>query len=261
MESNPLLELALQSAWAATDYINKHLGTRLIDVSTKSSPTDLVTHIDRETESLIRSIISQARPNDSFMGEEGGSSKGSSEITWVVDPIDGTTNFVYGFPAFAVSIAAKSLSGTQVGVVIDVARREVFHATLGKGAYMDNVQLTMATPPDLSAALIGTGFSYDAPTRKLQTLRLAELIEDIRDIRRAGAASLDLCWVACGRLDGYFEQGLKTWDFAAAALIVEEAGGKVTAIGSDQPPSSEMVIAAKALLHEQLRHRVATSYS
>ena len=214
----------------------------------KSSPVDVVTHADRETESLIRSLLADARPHDGFLGEEGGAETGTSGLTWVVDPIDGTVNYLYGIPQWAVSIAVvegdpdpltwKALAGCVTNPVAG----EIYTATDAGGAFSGNQQLRVAEPDSLAQSLIGTGFGYDAAVRGEQGAVVAALLPLVRDIRRFGAASLDICAVATGRLNGYFERGLSPWDHAAAALVVREAGGVVT--GRDGAPGSRDLLLA-----------------
>ncbi|MGO8876355.1 MAG: inositol monophosphatase family protein [Acidimicrobiales bacterium] len=196
-------------------------------VRSKSSRTDLVTEADQASDRLIVSRLAAARPHDAILAEESGSSAGTSGLTWVVDPLDGTINFVYGFPVFGVSIACRSGSGTLVGVVHDPLRDETFTAVAGGGAYRDGARLRLGPGPVMSEALVGTGFSYDSNRRAAQGLLIAHVLPQVRDIRRAGAAAIDLCWVAAGRLDGFYEAGLAPWDLAAGSLLVTEAGGTV----------------------------------
>ncbi|HKH87243.1 MAG TPA: inositol monophosphatase family protein [Acidimicrobiales bacterium] len=198
-------------------------------VRSKSTLTDLVTEADQASERLIVSRLLAERPTDAIVAEEGSSREGTSGLTWVVDPLDGTINFVYGFPVFAVSIACRSSQGptAAVGVVHDPVRDETFSAVSGGGAFRDGVRLALGPAPELGEALVGTGFSYQSARRRAQAALLGHVLPRVRDIRRAGAAALDLCWVAAGRLDGFYEAGLAPWDLAAGSLIVTEAGGTV----------------------------------
>lgn len=199
-------------------------------VRTKSSRTDLVTEADRASERLIIERIRAERPGDAVLAEESGSTDGTSGLTWVVDPLDGTINFVYGFPVFAVSIACRFGADTVVGVVHDPSRRETFSAVAGGGAARDGVALEVGTGPVLAEALIGTGFSYDSDRRRAQGRLVAGVLPFVRDIRRAGSAAIDLCWVAAGRLDAFYEAGLAPWDMAAGSLVASEAGAVVSTI-------------------------------
>lgn len=228
-------------------------GVRL--AATKSTIADIVTEADREVEALIRARIDAARPDDGFLGEESGAGSGSSGITWVVDPIDGTVNYAYGMPMYNVSIAAVSGSSDPetwealAAAVNAPALGELFTASRGHGSWTGDTRLAVTT--DTSAgALLATGFGYDPATHDgdLATVRLVMPIA--RDLRRAGSAALDLAYVAAGRLDGYFERGLKPWDFAAGALLVEEAGGVVSR--HDVDSARPMLISGGPEVHDQL---------
>ncbi len=189
----------------------------------KSSATDMVSAADRDAEALIRRGLREARPDDGLLGEEGSKRDSESGRRWVVDPLDGTTNFLYGIPQWAVSIALEG----ELGVVFDPVAGELFTAVRGQGASINGSPLRLGAPPPLETALVATGFGYDAERRGKQAAVLTRVLPQIRDIRRAGAAALDLAWLAAGRLDGYYERGLNAWDWAAARIIVEEAGGAV----------------------------------
>jgi myo-inositol-1(or 4)-monophosphatase len=219
-------------------------------VRAKSSRTDLVTEADHASERLIVSRLASERPGDAILAEESGSSAGTSGLTWVVDPLDGTINFVYGFPVFGVSIACRSASTTLLGVVRDPVRGETFTATQGGGAFRDGVLLRLGPGPSLDEALVGTGFSYMSDRRKAQGHLVAKVLPKVRDIRRAGAAAIDLCWVAAGRLDGFYETGLAPWDLAAGSLLVTEAGGtveEVTGLLAGERDLATLVAAAPGL--------------
>jgi fructose-1,6-bisphosphatase/inositol monophosphatase family enzyme len=218
----------------------------------KSSPTDHVTAADRASERLIVEGIRRARPDDAILGEEGASQAGTSGLRWVIDPLDGTTNLLYGLPAYAVSIAVERAGRPVVGVVVDAARSETFTATLGGGAWMDGARLGCGRVDDLGLALVGTGFSYEAARRGHQGAVVAGLLPRVRDLRRVGAAALDLCWVACGRLDAFYEGGLQPWDRAAGALVAREAGAEVTDLAGGDP-SGELTVAANPALAGSLR--------
>ena len=225
--------------------------------SAKSSPTDLVTDIDRSSEALIVRALLRARPDDGIQGEEGSSEKGSTGITWVIDPLDGTINYLYGIGVFAVSIAASHEGRSIAGVVHDPTTGEMFTASEGKGAFLDGHELRIeASGRPLGEALVGTGFSYSAPSRAAQARLLSVLLPEVRDIRRGGSAALDLCSVACGRLDAYYEAELKPWDRAAGGLVAREAGAGVITIDGLYPGSSTTLAAAPGLqapLSELLR--------
>lgn len=215
----------------------------------KSSRTDLATEADRASETLLRAAILRERPDDGVLGEEEGATEGRSGLTWVVDPLDGTTNFVYGFPGWAVSVAVADGDGALVGVVHDPVRGETFEATRGGGAFLDGERLAVRTPPALGEALVGTGFSYTSQRRHLQAVLLPMVLPAVRDIRRAGAAALDLCSVGAGRLDAYYEAGLKPWDRAAGLLVALEAGARFVEL-DDVIDTATLVVAPGGLLEE-----------
>lgn len=216
--------------------------------ASKSSPVDIVTEADRETERLIRRRLAQLRPDDGILGEEGTTTSGSTGLNWIVDPIDGTVNFLYGIPHYAVSIAVVEgapdpLTWTALaGAVFNPASGELFTATAGGGAFLGDEPIAVADAVPLAQALLGTGFAYDSAVRGEQGALIARLLPLVRDIRRQGTASLDLCFVACGRLNGYFERTLSPWDHAAGALIAREAGAAVIG-ASGAAPSRELVLA------------------
>ncbi len=194
---------------------------------TKSTPTDMVTAVDKASEARIVATIQQRRPADGVMAEEGTGIVGTSGLEWVIDPIDGTTNFVYGYPAYAVSVAVvdKATNDSIAGAVVDVGRGEMFSAARGGGAFRDEQPLALADGPlNISRALIGTGFSYSSAVRAEQAKLLVHLLPIVRDIRRGGSAALDLCWAAAGRVDAYFERGTAPWDRAAGLLVAHEVG-------------------------------------
>jgi myo-inositol-1(or 4)-monophosphatase len=196
-------------------------------IISKTSRTDLVTEADHASERLVISRLVAERPDDAILAEESGARDGSSGLTWVVDPLDGTINFVYGFPVFGVSIACRSETATLLGVVHDPTRGETFTAVSGGGAFRDGTRLILGPGPAVREALVGTGFSYQSERREAQGGLVAYVLPRVRDIRRAGAAAIDLCWVAAGRLDAFYEAGLAPWDLEAGSLIVTEAGGTI----------------------------------
>ena len=220
-------------------------------VDAKSSPTDVVTAADRAVEELLVAELRRARPEDGLLGEEGGAIGGTSGLTWVIDPIDGTVNYLYGIPQWAVSIGLEDGSGAVVGVVYDPSKGELWQAVRGEGACLNGVPLACSTATDLAQSLVGTGFGYDARRRSAQSRVLPDLLPKVRDIRRLGSGALDLCSVAAGRLDGYYEQGLSAWDLSAGALIAREAGAVVTGLrGRDA--SYDLVLAATPGIHQAL---------
>ena len=215
-------DLALQAGRVHAD------GRRqALSVQTKSSPTDVVSQVDREAERLIVGRLQSERPGDALLAEEGSRLHGDSGVRWVVDPLDGTTNYVYGYPAYAVSIAAEVGGRAAVGVVYDSSAGRLYQAVAGHGAVRDGRPLSARELGDLSQALVATGFSYDAAQRERQGAVVAAALGRIRDIRRGGTAALDLCRVAAGEVDAYWELDLSPWDYAAGALIAREAGAAV----------------------------------
>lgn len=223
-------------------------------VRSKSTPTDPVTVVDTETERLLRDRLAQLRPGEPILGEEGGGPIGSTaparEVTWVLDPIDGTVNFVYGIPAYAVSVAAQVDGVSVAGAVADVVAGRVYSAASGLGAHVTDVRGTRAlrcsTVGDLSMALLGTGFGYSRRRRTIQAALLARMLPVVRDVRRIGSAALDLCMVAAGRLDAFYEHGLQAWDSAAGALIALEAGARVLLPAPSGPVGSGGLVVAAA---------------
>lgn len=215
-------------------------------VRSKSTPTDPVTIVDTETERWLRERLAVLRPGEAILGEEeGGRLDGRPGLSWVLDPIDGTVNFVYGIPAYAVSVAAQYDGRSVAGAVANVPAGEVYSAALGHGAEVvrDGVRsaLRCSGVEELSMALLGTGFAYDPGRRARQAAVVAEVLPEVRDIRRIGSCALDLCMVAAGRLDAYYEEGVQVWDWAAAALIAAEAGATVwlpTAAGAEHVAAS-----------------------
>jgi myo-inositol-1(or 4)-monophosphatase len=252
-----LLALAERAARQAGELVHGRRPDRL-EVETKSSPTDVVTQMDTAAEELLRKILGTARPGDGLLGEEAGLQPGSSGLTWVVDPIDGTVNYLYGLPAYAVSVAVVTGDPTVdgawapvAGCVHSPAGGETWTAGRGLGAFLGGRRLRMAPPPQLPGALVATGFGYRAARRENQARVMGSLLPRIRDIRRVGCAAMDLCMVATGRVDAYFERGLHAWDMAAGVLVVTEAGGVVRGLGA-APPSQTMVVAARPPLVDDL---------
>ncbi len=216
-------------------------------VSSKSTPTDLVSEADHAAERLIRERLEAARPGDGVLGEEGGDHAGTSGVRWVVDPLDGTVNFLFGVPQWAVSIACEDASGALVGVVYDPLRDELFSAERDGPATLDGSPIAASTRTDMATALVGTGFGYDAEVRRAQAAVVAGLLPDVRDIRRFGSAAVDLAWTACGRLDAYYEHGLNAWDLAAGRLICERAGLEVRELAPVGPSGPGVLVAPPAL--------------
>lgn len=257
---HPLLPLAWRAAGAAGSFLRDQRPA-LLQVDTKSSPSDSVTDMDRNAEQLILDVLLGARPTDAMLGEEGGERPGTSGVRWIVDPLDGTVNYLFRLPMWGVSIAAEEQSaGTEkavvtVGIVATPEFDEAYIAVLGHGSWMVRgsraERLAVSDCTSLASALVTTGFGYDAERRRAQSAVVTGLIPDIRDVRRMGSAVVDLCWVARGRLDAYFEDGLNAWDYAAGALIASEAGASVS--GLRDADISSFVLAAAPGVAAELR--------
>ena len=221
------------------------------DLEIKSSAVDFATQMDKASEKLIVERILAARPDDGIIGEEGSAIESKSGVTWVIDPLDGTVNYFYGIPGWNICIAAKDKDGVQVGVVNAPTINSFWSATRGGGATHNGKKIACNNPVELDRALIGTGFAYELERRYEQAELFSKLLPKIRDIRRLGAAGVDLCFVAMGKLDAFYEYGLNEWDLAAGGLILEEAGGIVTG-RNGTAAGKEMVIAAGPVLHARL---------
>lgn len=259
-----LRDVAVQVALDAADLVRKARNAMVagerVRVETKSSDTDVVTAVDHASEELIRRRLAELRPGEPVVGEEGGgvapaaSAEGDADpVTWVVDPIDGTVNFLYGSPVFAVSVGAQVAGVSVAGAVVEPVSGRCWSASRGDGAWLDGQRLKVSTPERLDLTLVGTGFSYQAGRRARQARVLAGLLDQVRDVRRSGSAALDLCAVAAGWLDGYFEHGLSRWDWAAGALIAAEAGAVVTLPGADPELGRDATFAASPTIAEPLR--------
>jgi myo-inositol-1(or 4)-monophosphatase len=198
-----------------------------LTIETKSSPTDLVSQVDKAAERAIVDRLRGERPDDAILGEEGTSHDGTSGVRWVVDPLDGTTNYVYGYPAYSVSIAVEIRGEVEVGVVLDSSSGRLYRAVAGHGAVRDDRPIRARVPEGLATALVATGFSYGWDQREFEGRVVAAVLGRIRDIRRGGSAALDLCRLAAGEVDAYWELDLSPWDFAAGVLIAREAGAEV----------------------------------
>jgi myo-inositol-1(or 4)-monophosphatase len=246
-----LLAIARDAAAAAALELRERFGERAQGVRSKSSPTDLVSNADLAAESAIRAVLGERRPGDAILGEEEGET-GEGELRWLVDPLDGTINFLFGIPAFAVSIACEDAAGAVAGVVLDPSRDECFSATRSGSALLNGEPIHAARRAEsLDMAMVATGFGYDAGIRARQADVLLRVLPRVRDIRRVGSAALDLSWCACGRYDAYYERGLHAWDMAAGGLIAARAGLVVRDLTArfDQPAGT---IAAPAGLIDEL---------
>jgi myo-inositol-1(or 4)-monophosphatase len=252
-----LLEIALEAARRAGELLRDGRPADLAVAATKSSPIDVVTEMDIAAEKLITSLVADRRPHDGFLGEEGAATEGTSGVRWVVDPLDGTVNYLYGLPTWAVSVAAEQDGETVVGVVVAPMRGETFHAVRGRGAWASGIwvgerRLACRPAPPLDQALVSTGFNYVTDVRAHQAEVAAKLIPQLRDIRRGGSAAVDLCDLAAGRLDGYYERGLNAWDWAAGDLIAREAGA-LTGGRPAERPSRDLTVAGTPGVFEPLQ--------
>jgi fructose-1,6-bisphosphatase/inositol monophosphatase family enzyme len=250
-----LLELAQKAAGAAARLVTERRPADLGVAQTKSSPTDVVTEMDTAAEQLIRKLILDQRPDDAFLGEEGGADSGRSAVRWVIDPIDGTVNYLYDLPHWSVSIGVEVDGVTVAGVVAAPRLGEVYTAVRGAGSWCNGARMRVRPAAELSEALVATGFGYRAERRARQGTIVGALLPRVRDIRRAGSAALDLCAVAIGRVDGYYELGTHDWDRSAGTLIATEAGAIVQGFHG-RPASEAMAIAAPqgtfSALHDAL---------
>jgi myo-inositol-1(or 4)-monophosphatase len=241
--------IAVQLATGAAAVVGGH-GRGALAVSSKSTATDLVTEADRASERWLVRRIRALRPADAILGEEGADADGTSGVRWVLDPIDGTVNYVLGLPQYAVSVAAEVDGQVLAGAVCNVASGEVFRANRGGGAHLGELRLTGPQEVPMGRAVVGIGFGYGAAQRRRQGVVVARLLPRVADIRRLGSASLDLCAVAAGRLDAYFEAGLQVWDYAAGVLIATEAGCAASGLRSRPPSSNLTAVTGKSLAVE-----------
>ena len=254
-----LLEIAIDVARDAAATAHRMRAEGVTVAATKSTVTDVVTAADRAVERQVLDALRRVRPEDAVLGEEYGAGEtgpAAGGVRWIIDPIDGTVNYLYGLPYCAVSLAAEVDGRVVAGVVRNVATGEEWTATAGGGAWRDGERLGCSTETDLGQALVATGFGYDAGRRAHQARVVAELIPHVRDIRRMGAAALDLCLAAEGRVDAYYEKGLAAWDLAAGGLVAAEAGLRVTGLDG-RPAGPDLVIAAPPALFEPLHTRLA----
>ena len=247
-----LLEVAHEAARAAAAELTNRFGHQQRGIRAKSGPTDLVSEADLAAEAAIRRVLTKRRPDDAVLGEEGGASGDGAALRWVIDPLDGTINFLYGVPQFAVSVACEDRDGPVVGVVLDPVRDETFAATRSGRATLNETVIAASAQDDLSTSLVATGFAYDAEVRAQQALVVGRVLPRVRDIRRAGAAALDLAWCACARYDAYYERGVQPWDIAAGGLIAERAGLALRGLESGAAGPAGLLAAPPALVDELL---------
>ncbi len=233
-----LRDLAVDLAEEAAALLAAGLHHDRTEVDTKSSGTDMVTEMDRASEALIVGRIADARPHDAIVGEEGADRAGASGVRWVIDPLDGTTNYLYGLPGWNVSIGVEIDGEPVAGAVVVPAHGETFAAARGHGATCNGVLLRIGSPVSLATTLVGTGFAYDPTTRADQARFLVDLLPRVRDVRRSGAAATDLCSLAAGRLDAYYEAGLAPWDRSAGTIVAREAGAVVEVFDDHSLPGT-----------------------
>jgi myo-inositol-1(or 4)-monophosphatase len=254
--SRDLLQLAETVAREAGAQLLEAYAAPAQAVESKSTPTDLVSAADQAAEDLILSRIATSRPDDGFLGEEGTDTEGRSGLRWVVDPLDGTTNYLFRLPQWAVSIACEDREGALIGVVYDPPRDEMWSGVRGGPALLDGEPVQGSGRTDMGTALIATGFGYDADVRRAQAARVADLLPLVRDIRRMGSAALDLAWTAAGRYDAYYERGVHHWDIAAGTLLCACAGLVVEDL-APAPPEADGILVATPALIAPMRERVA----
>jgi myo-inositol-1(or 4)-monophosphatase len=247
-EPAELERIAVHAARSAASLVTSAYGSPDL-VGYKSSPSDVVTQTDLRAEDLISQVLHEQTPGAGILGEEGGTTTPAARLQWVIDPLDGTVNFLYGVPLFAVSIAAALDGEVVAGAVVDVLSDEVFSAHFGGGARLNGKSISVSACASLDDALVATGFSYQAELRALQGEVVHRLISRARDLRCFGSAALELCWVACARLDGYFQRDTEIWDRAAGALIAQEAGARVEL---PCPENDDLVIASAHGVFEDL---------
>ncbi len=257
----PLVNVAVEAARTGGDVIIRSMN-RVHNLKVQSKGrNDFVTEVDKFVEAKIIETIKKSYPQHNFLGEESGQTSGNDgEVEWIIDPIDGTTNFIHGYPAFAVSIAARHKGKMEAGVIYDPLRQELFTASRGNGAMLDNRKIRVTTPKSLEGTLIGTGFPYRGDKAALDNYlgMLKDVSLKASGIRRAGSAALDLAYVAAGRFDGFWELGLKIWDIAAGELIVREAGGLITDLdGKETQLASGNVAAGSAKVLKDLLQTIA----
>jgi len=251
LSASDALALAAEAAREAGALLLEMRRSPATGIRSKSSATDLVSEADERAERAIVTKIRKRRPDDALIAEEGSNADGSSGVSWFVDPLDGTINYLYGIPHWSVSICCADPDGPLAGVVYDPLRGELFSAARGSGARLGDARLAVTDKADLASALIATGFGYVAAQRVTQGRIIAKILGEVRDVRRFGSAALDLAWVAAGRWDGYFESVEKPWDWMAGALLVREAGGRVTEL-QPSDPAFPHIIASGPGIHDGL---------
>jgi myo-inositol-1(or 4)-monophosphatase len=248
--SSELLRLAEDIAREAGSQLREAFDRGDLAVSAKSSPTDMVSEADEAAETLIRGRLADARPQDGILGEEEGDTPGTSGVRWIVDPLDGTTNFLFGVPQWAVSVACEDEQGPLAGTVYDPMRDELWSAERDGRPTCNGTPVSGSRQDDLAQALVATGFGYDAEVRARQGELVAALLPRVRDVRRLGAAALDLAWVAAGRMDAFYERGIKAWDRAAGELLCTQAGLELVELPAEGVMPEGLIVAPPALIAE-----------
>ena len=251
--SRELLHLATEAAHRAGEILLQHFSRPATGVDTKSTPTDPVSDADRAAESFLMDFVASKRPDDGVLAEVGGSESSASGLRWVIDPLDGTVNFLYRIPWWCVSIGIEDIDGAIVGVIHNPTREETFAAFRGRGATLNGSTIEVSQKEGLAEALIGTGFAYDSEARTVQAGLVSRVLPIARDVRRSGSAALDLASLACGRLDGFYEAPMEPWDKAAGVLIAREAGATITELPAPKDGLSPGIIGANEALHRELR--------
>ena len=252
VDEQELLAVAREAAHVAADELRSRFGRSAAGVHSKSTPTDLASEADLEAEAVIRKLLGERRPGDAILGEETGAT-GEGELRWVIDPLDGTINFLFGIPAFAVSIACEDSEGGVVGVVLDPMREECFEATRSGPVLLNGSEIAGSTRSELATAMVATGFGYDSDVRARQADVVSRVLPRARDIRRFGAAALDLAWCASGRWDAYYERGVKPWDIAAGVLLCRRAGLEVRELPVTAEDAGGLVVAPGGIVEELFR--------
>ena len=245
-----LLAVACEVAEQAGALLRQRFGQPRAGVQAKTTPTDLVSEADHAAEALIRELLAARRPGDAVLGEEGGSQAGASGLRWVVDPLDGTVNFLFGIPHWAVSLACEDEHGALVGVIHDPLRGELFAVTRDAQPTLDSRPITASSATDLPTALVATGYAYDVRVRARQAQVAVGVAARARDLRRAGSAALDLAWTACGRFDAFYERGLQPWDRAAGALLCARAGLVLRELDATDGMPAGLLVAPPGLVEE-----------
>jgi len=260
---HPLLNIANRAARSAGNIIVRSLERLDVIQMTEKSKNDFVTEIDKQSEKIIIEAIRKTYPNHAILAEESGEIAGAAEVTWIIDPLDGTTNFIHGFPHFCISIAIKNKDRVDHGLIFDPIRQETFTASRGGGAQLNNKRMRVSQRTSLQNALLGTGFPHRGTEHfQIYIKTLQTLMQQASGIRRAGAAALDLAYVAAGRLDGFWEMGLGPWDMAAGALMIQEAGGMASDFhGGEDYLNSGKIIAANPKVFKPLLQSIRASLS